>query len=97
MIIWVLYDIKDDRARTKAAKTCKKAGLYRVQHSCFLGTLGGTAERDTLQLQLAALIDEAVDKVYVFSMNRQELQQTVLLGQAFDKRLVTDEVQALFF
>ncbi len=96
MIIWVLYDIKEDRARTKAAKVCKQAGLYRVQQSCFLGTLAGAAVRDTLQLQLEALIDEAVDKVYLFSMNRQELQQTVLLGQAFDKRLVTDEVQALF-
>ncbi len=96
MIVWVLYDIKADRARAKAAKVCKQAGLYRVQHSCFLGSLGGSAERDTLQLQLAALIDEDVDKVYVFNMNRQELQQTVLLGQAFDRRLVTDEVQALF-
>lgn len=96
MISWVLYDIKDDRARTKAAKACKQAGLYRVQQSCFLGSLGGVAARDTLQLQLAALIDEQVDKVYLFSMNRQELQQTVLLGQAFDKRLITDEVQALF-
>ncbi len=96
MIVWVLYDIKADRARAKAAKVCKLAGLYRVQHSCFLGSLGGSAARDTLQLQLAALIDEGVDKVYVFNMNRQELQQTVLLGQAFDKRLITDEVQALF-
>jgi CRISPR-associated protein Cas2 len=96
MIIWVLYDIKENRARTKAAKLCKKAGLYRVQQSCFLGTLDGVAERDTLQLQLETLLDEQVDKVYIFSMNRQELQQTVLLGQAFDKRLVTDEIQALF-
>jgi len=30
-------------------------------------------------------------------MNKSELQQTVLLGQAFDKALVSDDVQALFF
>ncbi len=96
MIVWVLYDIENDRARTKAAKRCKLAGLYRVQFSCFLGTLT-PAQKDTLQLQLAELIAEERDKVYVFPMNKSELQQTVLLGQAFNKDLVSDEVRSLFF
>lgn len=96
MLAWVLYDIKNDRARTKAAKACLLSGLYRVQFSCFLGTLTPN-QKDTLTLQLEALIDEQVDKVYLFPMNKSELQQTVLLGQAFDKALVSDEIQALFF
>ncbi|GAB3761777.1 CRISPR-associated endonuclease Cas2 [Spirosoma pomorum] len=96
MIAWVLYDIVNDKARTKAAKLCKQAGLYRVQFSCFLGTLTPN-QRDTLQLQLADLIDEETDRVYIFPMSRSELQQTTLLGQAFDRKLVTDEVRALFF
>ena len=96
MIIWVLYDIENDKARTKVAKICKQAGLYRVQFSCFLGTLD-THQKDTLCLQIEALIDEEKDKVYVFPMNQTELRQTVLLGQAFDKALVNDEVKALFF
>ncbi len=96
MIIWVLYDIQKDRSRTKAAKCCKQAGLYRVQFSCFLGTLTPN-QKDTLRLQLEELIDEAVDKVYIFPMSRDELRQTDLLGQAFDKKLVTDEIRAMFF
>ncbi len=96
MIVWVLYDIEKDRARTKAAKACKQAGLYRVQFSCFLGTLTAN-QKDTLQLELESLINVGTDKVYLFPMNKSELQQTVLLGQAFDKELVTDEVRALFF
>lgn len=96
MIAWVLYDIVNDKARTKAARLCKQAGLYRVQFSCFLGTLTPN-QRDTLQLQLADLIDEETDRVYIFPMSRSELQQTTLLGQAFDRKLVTDEVRALFF
>lgn len=95
MIVWVLYDIEKDRARTKAAKICKLAGLYRVQFSCFVGTLT-PQQKDTLQLQLAELIDEERDKVYLFPMNKSELQQTVLLGRAFDKALVSDEIKALF-
>jgi CRISPR-associated protein Cas2 len=85
MVTWVLYDIENDKARTKIAKTCRQAGLYRVQLSCFLGTL-----------QIEALINEDVDKVYIFPMNKSELQQSILLGQAFDKKLVTDEIRMLF-
>lgn len=95
MICWVIYDIENDRARTKAAKCCKQAGLYRVQLSVFLGEVGAS-DKDALQLQLEALIDLERDKVYIFPMSRDELRQTVLLGQAFDKKLVSGEVKALF-
>jgi len=96
MILWVLYDIQNDRARTKVAKYCKQAGLYRVQYSCFLGTID-TNRRDSLELQIEELIDAANDKVYVFPMNRQELSDCRMLGQAFDEKLITDEIKALFF
>jgi CRISPR-associated protein Cas2 len=96
MIIWVLYDIANDKVRNRVAKYCKKAGLYRVQFSVFLGTLEDN-ERDTLQLEIEAEIDKSNDSVYIFPMNKSELQQTALLGQAFDKKLVTDQVKALFF
>ena len=96
MIVWVLYDIKNDRNRTKIAKLCKQAGLYRVQFSVFLGTLDAH-QKDTLRLQIEDYIDEELDSVYIFPMNKTELQQTELLGQAFDKDLVTDQVRALFF
>lgn len=96
MIIWVLYDIENDRARDKVAKACKQSGLYRVQYSCFLGTLDAH-EKDVLELRIRELIDESKDKVYLFPMSRAELRDTVLLGQAFDKKMVTDEVMALFF
>jgi CRISPR-associated protein Cas2 len=96
MIVWVLYDIENDKARTKVGKLCLQAGLYRVQFSCFLGTLDAH-QKDTLCLQVEALIDEEKDKVYVFPMNQTELRQAVMLGQAFDKALINDEIKALFF
>lgn len=95
MIAWVMYDIENDKARTKVAKLCKQAGLYRVQYSVFLGTIDKN-QKDTLQLKIEELIEEEKDSVYIFPMSKNELQQTVLLGQAFDKKLVTDEVKALF-
>ena len=97
MIIWVMYDIEDNKARTKVAKYCKQAGLYRVQLSVFLGTLANNDEKDSLELQIEQEINLDKDKVYIFPMSKDELQATVLLGQAFDKKLVSDKVRALFF
>lgn len=91
-----MYDIKEDKARTKVAKYCKQAGLYRVQYSVFLGSMNAN-QKDSLELQIELEIDDNVDKVYIFPMSKNELQETVLLGQAFDKNLVSDKVKALFF
>jgi len=95
MIIWVLYDIKKDKSRTKVSKLCERSGLYRVQYSVFLGTMDEN-DKDTLQLQIEELIDEETDSVYIFPMNKTELRQTALLGQAFDKDLITDEIRQIF-
>ena len=96
MICWVLYDIKMNKPRSKVAKICKQSGLYRVQKSVFLGSLEDN-EKDTLELSVSDLIDEETDSVYIFPMSKNELRQTALLGQAFDKKLVTDKVKSLFF
>jgi CRISPR-associated protein Cas2 len=95
MILWILYDIENDRARTKVATACKQAGLHRVQYSCFLGEIEADM-RDTLGLKIRALIDEDKDKVYLFAMNQTQLQQCQMLGQAFDKKLITDQIKVLF-
>ncbi len=95
MIAWVLYDIEDDKVRTKVAKLCKQAGLFRVQFSVFLGTIESN-QKDTLELQIGQLIDEETDSIYIFPMSKSELKATVLMGKAFDKKLITDEVKALF-
>ena len=95
MIVWAMYDIRSDKARTQVAKLCRRAGLYRVQYSVFLGTLTAS-ELDELGLAIEALIDVDIDKAYLFTMNKQELKTCLLIGQAFDKRLVSDQVKALF-
>ncbi|WP_040670922.1 CRISPR-associated endonuclease Cas2 [Nitritalea halalkaliphila] len=96
MIAWVMYDIQKNKTRTRAAKICLQSGLYRVQYSVFLGVMEKN-EFDSLHLQLEELIDEEKDSIYMFPMSKDELKQTVLLGQAFDKDFVTDEVRSLFF
>lgn len=96
MILWVLYDIENDRQRTRVAKLCQQAGLQRVQYSVFLGSIE-TNRKDTLELQIEELIDGDKDKVYMFPMSQDELRDTVCLGQALDKDLVSGKVKELFF
>ncbi|MBC6994624.1 CRISPR-associated endonuclease Cas2 [Neolewinella lacunae] len=95
MILWVLYDVAEDRARGRVARHCKQAGLYRVQYSVFLGEVTAD-ERDALRLEIEDLIDPDHDKVYLFTLTRKELKQAILLGQAFDRKLVTAQVRELF-
>lgn len=91
-----MYDIENDKARSRVAKFCKQAGLYRVQYSVFLGTLDSNL-KDTLELQIEQQIDEQKDKVYIFPIPKSTMKSCVLMGQAFDKKLVTDKIKALFF
>lgn len=95
-MIWVIYDIVEDKVRNKVAKVCLDKGLYRVQKSVFLGTLNAN-QRDSLTLECEMLINSDVDSVYIFPMDDASFKRVKLLGQAFDRKLVKDEVLSLFF
>jgi CRISPR-associated protein Cas2 len=95
-LLWVIYDIHKNKSRTKIAKATLEAGLYRVQKSVFLGSINKT-RLDELVLRISDLIDEEKDSVYIFPMCETDFKKTKLLGQAFDKEMVKDEVKALFF
>ncbi len=94
MLTWVLYDIEKDKARTKIAKACEQAGIYRVQYSVFLGELNRTRRKE-LRAKIEDLMDPERDRVYIFPMCKEDFDQCELMGQAFDKKLITDEVKAL--
>jgi CRISPR-associated protein Cas2 len=95
-MVWVVYDITENSIRSKVARICLDKGLYRVQKSVFLGTLNAN-ERDSLAIECEEIIDLDVDSVYVFPMDDDSFRKVKLLGQAFDKELVSDEVLTKFF
>ena len=96
MLIWAIYDITNDKVRRKIVKLCKNIGLYRVQKSVFLGVINKNS-LDELSLQSKGLIDEKKDSVYIFPMCKPDFESVILLGQAFDKRVVADKVLEQFF
>ena len=91
-----MYYIADDKIRRKAIKICKNVGLYRVQKSIFLGDIEEN-DFDEVKLRLEDTVDLKNDSVYVFTMSKKELNKAGLIGQAFDKELVTDEIISKFF
>ena len=94
-LVWILYDISLNKPRSRVAKLCKEAGLYRVQKSVFLGSIVRN-RLDELRMQINELMNEATDSVYIFPMCEPDFKKVDLLGQAFDPDLVTDEVRAFF-
>jgi len=96
MLVWAVYDIVENKTREKIARTCKGYGLYRVQKSVFLGTLNKN-QLDELSIKSKDLINEKRDSVYIFPMCEDDFKKVILLGQAFDKKLVSDEIISKFF
>ncbi|MCL5292699.1 MAG: CRISPR-associated endonuclease Cas2 [Actinobacteria bacterium] len=94
-LVWVVYDIVDDKKRSRVAKLCKSAGLYRVQKSVFLGTLNRN-QLDELVIACRDIINEAEDSVYAFPMCSEDFRKVRLIGLVFDKELVADDVLAKF-
>jgi len=95
-LVWVIYDIVEDKKRTKIAKACKNKGLYRVQKSAFLGTLNKN-QIDELKIMFEDIINLDEDSVYIFPMCEDDFKKVKLLGQAFDKKLISADVLAKFF
>lgn len=96
MLVWVMYDICSNTIRNTVIKICKNYGLYRVQKSVFLGTLNRN-EIDTVALECGALVDPDADSIYIFPMCDDDFKKVKLIGNAFDKDLVSDEVISKFF
>ena len=95
-LVWVIYDIVNDKIRTKIAKACKNKGLYRVHKSAFLGTLNRN-QIDELKIMCDDIINIEEDSVYIFPLCADDFKKVKLLGQAFDKKLVSAELLEKIF
>lgn len=96
VLVWIMYDIRENKIRSKIAKECKKFGLQRVQKSVFLGKLEWN-RFDELGEKFHDLINEETDSVYLFPFCQEDFRRIKVLGQGFDEKLVNDEILAKFF
>ncbi len=96
MLVWVIYDIVKNKSRSKVAKECLNTGIYRVQKSVFLGDLN-LNQIDELSIKIEDTINKKKDSVYIFPMCKDDFGKVKLLGKAFDKELITDQIKEKFF
>ena len=65
MFHWVVYDITNNRLRSKVANVCKNYGLKRVQKSAFLGEITKN-KIEMLSLEIKEILNNNKDCVFIF-------------------------------
>jgi CRISPR-associated protein Cas2 len=77
----VLYDIKNDRIRTRISEACLDYGLVRIQFSAFQGTLTRN-KRQELFLRLKAILDEHAGKILVQPVCEKDVKEAAWVENA---------------
>ncbi|MGI6092430.1 MAG: CRISPR-associated endonuclease Cas2 [Veillonellaceae bacterium] len=64
MKTYIIYDIEEDKLRTKIFETCKDYGLQHAQYSTFVGELNHN-RREEIYLKIKKLIGRKRGKVAI--------------------------------
>lgn len=78
--VLALYDIEDDRIRTRVANICLDYGLERIQFSAFMGRLNRN-HREELILRLKAEVATSLARVRVIPLCEDDLKSMWLIDQ----------------
>ncbi len=76
----LIYDIPDDRARTKIADVCLDYGLQRIQYSAFMGELSRTHQEELI-LQIKKKLGRKTGNVQLFPLDEQTWAKRKVIDQ----------------
>ncbi|CCQ94188.1 CRISPR-associated endoribonuclease Cas2 [[Clostridium] ultunense Esp] len=80
----LIYDISEDRIRTKVASICKDYGLVRVQYSAFFGDLNRN-HLEELQKKLKRLLkDRERWSVIIFTLSDDDVKKTIKMESFYE-------------
>ncbi|MDE0078634.1 MAG: CRISPR-associated endonuclease Cas2 [Caldilineaceae bacterium] len=80
----LLYDIPDDRVRTKVADFCLDYGLDRLQYSAFLGRLSANHQEE-LMLKIEGKIGKAAARVHLFPLCKEDWRKRLVIEQGMEE------------
>ena len=86
----LIYDIEDDKLRSRAADVCLDYGLERIQFSAFFGKLNRN-RRQELSLRLQRELGDGSGRIRIIPVCEQDLKEMWVLDQY---RLDADELKA---
>ena len=76
----LIYDIEDDRLRTRTSETCLDYGLERIQFSAFFGKLNRN-RRQELALRLQRELGNESARIRIIPVCDQDLRDMWVLDQ----------------
>jgi CRISPR-associated protein Cas2 len=79
----LIYDIPDDKIRTKVADFCLDYGLDRIQYSAFLGQLSSNHQEE-LMLKIEQKIGDAAAKVELMPICKQDWHNRLSFVQGIE-------------
>lgn len=88
MIYWVIYDVTENKIRSKIANKCKNYGLRRVQKSAFLGSLSRN-KIEMLSLEIKEVLNGSDDAVFIFPSCESCFRNKIIEGK-LDEESVKD-------
>lgn len=78
--VLLIYDIENDRLRTKASDICQDYGLQRIQFSAFFGKLNRN-RRQELALRLANEMGDEAARIRIIPVCESDLADMWVLDQ----------------
>ena len=76
----VVYDISNDKIRTKVADACLDYGLDRIQFSAFLGDLARTHQEELL-LKIGEQLGQRAGNIQLFPICKKDWQRRLVIDQ----------------
>ena len=82
----LVYDIPDDRVRTRIADMCLDYGLQRIQYSAFFGTLNRNLQEE-LMLKVRGKMGGKAGNVQLFPICARDMEQRLVIDQRTSKQV----------
>ncbi len=76
----MLYDVRDDKRRSRVMNACKDYGLARWQYSAYQGKLTGTARRE-LETRLERALGDSAGLIAVLQLEQSQLDDATIIFQ----------------
>jgi CRISPR-associated protein Cas2 len=90
---YAVYDISDDKTRSRVVQALKDIGFVRIQKSVFCGSLSSQQKKDLVEsLKRIAGEDESI---YLILACQTCFGKVTIIGQGFDKEYVSNNLESM--
>ena len=86
MLFWLIYDISENKVRSKIASKCKNYWFFRVQKSSFIGNLSKN-RAEMLILEIKDLDLKPEDCIFMIPACKSCFSEREIIGKLDEERL----------